>query len=1688
MATDHELHVRVTFDEAATKRYVKQAEAAIAELGARGKISEGTQPYVDSEIARARRSVELSQIPQLSQLKAISSVRATVDAARQRLLAQNEISRFQGSKALGLPAGEAGYTQLLARAQAVERKRYAAIDRIATEQLTANRAYLSDLAATRRAERLRRARIEAIAAGEKTRGRSVQDLEAGNAFNRSREALARRALVARRELSDPSIAANRGYLAYNRQLQQVAARSATTQQIQGFVDPTGRLRGEEGYRRYLGESAAAEKARATAIRRITAQQLAANQEYIADVHATDEAQRRQRAKVAAAAYDNEPNAIRTKGRSTAAIEADVAERQKVTALRQSIQSLQKQNAADNQMVQLKAQELVEQRRVNALRNAEARRIQQQAIALDPSLRGTRFQRIQAGIAERQGGAPRLPTEYLGLGQFLRARALTTAGFAVSGLAIYGTARGIAQSIRQAEQLQRIFNQIQQQFESLGQTSAFDGFRKQIFAIARETGVAADEVANVGFQFQGAFGGDTARAIHETESAMKAVQVTGLEIREVIDAFTAITQSFKDQRVSIDELTDKALGLQERFGVLAKETISFASDLAPVAASMGFTAQQLEVLGAVAQKYSGRSGSSLAEAFGRVLPSIQENAPRILELFSRTPQLVDDLGAATQAFASGDIEAFFTILQNNFAGLDRTTKNFIADLLGGRRETAAIIATLEHGSEVTGEYANITQDAGKAAEYFNRLQSTLAQTLARLREQLKQVGVAIFEAGLGQALTDLGDIAGGVARIFGLLLNVFSELNETTHGLAGRLVEVYLALRLISGLGALAGVGRVFGGVGARLAARRAAGTVALDLAPEIGLASGSAAAARAARFGPAAARAAYQAQIAAQVAGARGGAITRGGAGLVGFLGGPQVVIGASIAATAYVGYQARNKTQQEARNLAERIRTYDRARVEQIAHQRKDIWDTVGSILAGTSVQEVGKNEILRRNFAESTTPKKIEALVAQGLDLTTTPSRRVIEALARQGYGGIDRQGRGLKGKLPPGLRPRDVRDSQYRITVTDIKALQKTADDTTSEYAKASQEALNLIVAEFSATPAGRGALEKALTKTQIDAANAQNKARADKGEIIKDASNAKELYEAGIITIGEYVSTLDNARTILRNLGPNYARQLAEIDRQIIQFEDEKKRQITEAASEFRELAGTETPSQRLADLRSLLPQLRDPKQRSEVAKQIVEATKADLEFQVEHAKDTAEARRILQQGVAIDPATQDQLNIQTMTELSVEWSQFLKSSSVAALGSANLAARIAAEQRNTHVAARQALQQIIQNEIAAINVLIAHIDERPGGTTPADERKAALLGQKRRDLEAAAAEASNLPDLPGAPGTANLEEQERRRKDAELAKNLESALVAREKARAGGDALADANLAIRTARASAAYARAIGGPEGEVAAINAEAEMLDALRAQHEAQRDIAVAELELLGAQQGSPVTEARAQQEAANAARENARGRAAILRAEAEQVRSNRAVADAIRDVRNAEIELLIAYSDAAGTTVESARLQAVQAAEELAHIQATRPGDEAGILRARAEAVSANAAVRDADLAQRKEDIQFAMDMEQVTTGQAIAQFEALLQIPNLTQEQTRDILRTIKQLRDQLSQDLQFNLPTDLRLPTLYEARRLNQGAGGYQDNRQVQVTMYINNGMDQRQAEQMLNNALGSNRYGFTSRRY
>lgn len=570
---------------------------------------------------------------------------------------------------------------------------------------------------------------------------------------------------------------------------------------------------QQEYAEATSAAAQAKQAAAAAQNAANARASVANEEYITYTAAAGKASQLTAEKIRARALglerqggpqfaDNREGEMQRRA-AIAVAERVQQEREKVAVNKRLLSEMQREASTAGSLVKIEIERLTTEREVRAAENRIKREAIQQGIASGQLGQGTLFQRFQASLHSRGDNAtPRAPEDESKLGQFVGQKFATTAGFFLSGAVLYGGISQIRELLKYSEELQRVFSTIKAQFASLGESSGFANFRSGILGIARDTGTTASQVATVGFQLKGAFG-DSPQALKETSAAIKLAAVTGLELTEVTDSLTATALTFN---TSIEAIGDNALGLQERFGVLAKETIKFTADLAPVAKEAGFNEQQLSALGAVAQQVSGRSGGALAEQFGRVIPGLQSKGTDLLGLYQQTPELQGRQSILETAVAHGNMADVFKILLEDYPKLSKGQKNYVNELLGGRREAGAVITTLQNGRRVLAEWGRSGQeDVGKTSKYFQELHDTVSNTMQRLAESFKQAGEALFRSGLGDILRDIGSVLGGILSSVGQFLGLIGELNGATQGWALRIVEVIALYKLLQiGMHALSG--------------------------------------------------------------------------------------------------------------------------------------------------------------------------------------------------------------------------------------------------------------------------------------------------------------------------------------------------------------------------------------------------------------------------------------------------------------------------------------------------------------------------------------------------------------------------------------------------------------------------------------------------------------------------------------------------------------------------------------------------------------------------------------------------------------------------------------------------------------------------------------------------------------------
>lgn len=331
------------------------------------------------------------------------------------------------------------------------------------------------------------------------------------------------------------------------------------------------------------------------------------------------------------------------------------------------------------------------------------------------------------------------------------------------------------------------------------------------------------------------------------------------------------------------------------------------------------------------------------------------------------------------------------------------------------------------------------------------------------------------------------------------------------------------------------------------------------------------------------------------------------------------------------------------------------------------------------------------------------------------------------------------------------------------------------------------------------------------------------------------------------------------------------------------------------------------------------------------------------------------------------------------------------------------------------------------------------------------RNAVEIARIQRDIAQTRLEAIQAAFQLGNATAEQVEDAEQQAIDAgrNLADQAQATKAAGYAARAAGtlNQVSRAQIEESGAFQALAYARSQFGTNS--------AEYLNALSAARSASQATTQALLDQLQAQRETELamiapqdTVSRARKTLANAQaaqRDASRfGTSSVQYQQATQqvIEAQRQVDTAIFEIADANSNLAIVMAQAAGKTVDVARLKLEQALVELDRARQQSGGQRsASVINAEAAVKQAQADQRDAILQDRLDSIDFMKNMEQITSQGAISMLTELLNMKDLTEQQRRDILLRIKGLQDELSSSLEgaFNLPDTIKPPTVYEVRR-------------------------------------------------
>lgn len=1615
------------------------------------------------------------------------------------------------------------------------------------EMLAGDREYAEAQAIAARAKAQQNAMIQEELA------KDGQYAEATGRAARARDIQARR--LAEFELAPESIQANVG-----RQMAQ--ARLRATQQWQGSEALLAEHRADPENSTIMLQ--AARKSAADEVNRqreLILEQNRSEQSILAQTAALAQAKERrvalERGLTAGVVAQEGESTASLRGRTAAVQQARAAEQRAVTAR----EILANERGELDAIVQQKALE----RRLN--QEIESR-VRQANIAQNSGqigTGGTLFQRLQATLQARQSGDVVDPTRLMGLGQFFTSRALTTVGFAASGAVLYGGLRTLKEMVQEAEELDRVSNQIRAQFEALGRSDQFAGFRAAMLDIARQTGVAGQEVLAIGSRMAGAFQ-DPRIAIEQTQQAMEAMQATGMTGAEALNTFVAMTKTFG---TSIREVSDEALSLQDHFGASAKEIVNSAAVIAPVAREVGLSQMQLMGLIAAAAQATGKSTSGVAEGFGRILPELQKSAGPMIELFRQVPALQRDFQEVTHDFATGNEGQALVLLFRHWKDLSGAQQSAFYDMLGGRKNAQDLAAALNQPDTLIkamdGDYTKL----GRTSQSFAAYQQSLMGILARLGEEFRQIGDALARSG---ALDGLKLLAGGVlgaVTVIGGLLKAADAVNSALGGWPGRIATIVIAFKALElaisaaakaqealagitaagrGLAVLGGggPGGAIGGVpippiipvGGGGAGAAAAVTEAAEAGP--GLTAEAAAMLSAIALGTPGrpvvtgsaeaaamlrdiARPAHEAEAAAMLSDlARPHAAEA--AGMLSDVARPASAEAAAMLSAIAMGPGRRGPaavTAAEAEAAAVRAAAF-RASLQQTGAQLAEK-DILPSLLPG---QGVGRAALW--TGALGARPAPLAGLFGRigQIGMRNVPGLGGLGNLP--GFGGLEgigsatgiggsgwlAEGSASLGLATAGIGAADVwAISQAQQARNRVKA-DRDAAQTINEQQFRGEDVRQLLdtrdiyrkpgglagvqesVGDFIGGKIGVGGLIRGRTAAETQHALETRRETVREFDAAVDAGLFSALPKE---TVDKLRSELDSSegkkgaadaqKRLLALNRTEYAkvRKAAEESKRIEQTQNDAAEGNTTL-----QLETVQTIQEQLNAGRTSLPQAV-----SAIRQQISDLRKADpgglnknIQQQLGQALSTLQSveQQAISEQIAlaqmIAQGTGQQAGAPMLAAVVGAINKFGEGTpgtpgnmGVNAAGVPNAIAKPGTQSTTTNdLTPDQQLQlgqqgyqagyQSWQDRISHAGSAAQALDIARAGATV----DPAVRGQLEKAYEAKWHEKLNLPDYQASPEQLDqlsqqaLNEQVSRIQltTAQRGDILDPAVAAKM-----NQAIANANLA-------SAEALADTDPTKITKVNQAKLQQIQANQAAANVPLEIAKAQAEYNKAlAPEDSLAQAREAQNEADLAARGAHGRAAQLNAAAQRLAADRQMRDAMYDISQSRIRLLQAQASAAGDDVEAARLNAQMVQNDLDKAIAEH-ADEGKINDLKAQKVAADNQLRQSTLSEKEDLIQFNLDMERITIGQAIEQYTALMSIANPKEQ--RDLLRKIKQLRDQAGQDLQFNIPSEIKLPTLYEVRRFEQG-GYTQDNRQVNVVMHINNGMDQAAAGRWLSDTVG-----------
>lgn len=470
------------------------------------------------------------------------------------------------------------------------------------------------------------------------------------------------------------------------------------------------------------------------------------------------------------------------------------------------------------ILRLKLQALSQEDLISEQQIAEFNELDQEAREVLATLEQFSTTKIAPGVStdEMLNNLSVFQRTVLGAFQGMGRRFQATLQFAVSGALIFQFQRLVREFVQAALEVERSFADIETALEfdipAPRGTFAFEQevsrVREGVLQIANDFNVLPAEVNQAAFQMISRFQ-DWDAAQTATRAQVLATRIATIDQAEALRALTAVAEAYGTTMYDIADDTerqrrqaqiyadvlDQATVIQQQFGIAVEDSLEGAAGAAEVYVSLGLSQQQLLADAAALVRQTGQPGSQVQDRLQRFLSSIADPATqdKILKLASTTEALNLSLTDFAENPAVG-----LQKLRDQFPALEQESKALafqLGEILGGERQLRDALAFLRTG-ELSADILRETADASGRAE--QRL-STLLDTMQGSIEGI----VSSFQE-LAQRLEEIGAF-----NPFALILKTGDLVLQLVNKIVGAFDELVKLLNLVRIPGSfLGGLGNI----------------------------------------------------------------------------------------------------------------------------------------------------------------------------------------------------------------------------------------------------------------------------------------------------------------------------------------------------------------------------------------------------------------------------------------------------------------------------------------------------------------------------------------------------------------------------------------------------------------------------------------------------------------------------------------------------------------------------------------------------------------------------------------------------------------------------------------------------------------------------------------------------------------